>query len=228
MSSSWKCPFCNQYATITEDNYSEDSFYFHMDNKYGHQCVELCAIVCPNEECKEYTLKASLYDQEHIASLGRFVNKQPSKAKWQLIPRSLAKVFPDYIPIPIRNDYEEACLIRDLSPKASATLARRCLQGMIRDFWGIKKSRLVDEIVGLEEKVSSEIWQAIDAVRNVGNIGAHMEKDINMIIDVEPNEAQLLLGLIEMLFEEWYVARHERQKRLQKVAELGKKKAPNG
>jgi len=87
---------------------------------------------------------------------------------------------------------------------------------------------LVDEIVALEEKVSSEVWQAIDAVRNVGNIGAHMEKDINMIIDVEPNEAQLLLGLIEMLFEEWYVARHERQKRLQKVAELGKKKTQSG
>jgi len=142
MSFSWKCPFCNQNASITEENYREDSFCFDMGNRYGRQCIELCTIVCPNEECKKYTLKASLYNQEYIEAFNRFANKQPSKAKWQLIPQSLAKVFPDYIPIPIRDDYKEACLIRDLSPKASATLARRCLQGMIRDFWEIKKSRL--------------------------------------------------------------------------------------
>jgi hypothetical protein len=46
---------------------------------------------------------------------------------------------PDYIPEQIKDDYYEACSILNLSPKASATLARRCLQGMIRDFWGITK-----------------------------------------------------------------------------------------
>ena len=36
------------------------------------------------------------------------------------------------IPIPqLMDDYEEACAIVNLSPKASATLSRRCLQGMI-------------------------------------------------------------------------------------------------
>ncbi|MCP1830281.1 hypothetical protein ACVIHH_005106 [Bradyrhizobium sp. USDA 4518] len=33
---------------------------------------------------------------------------------------------------------------------------------------------------------------AIDAVRIVGNIGAHMEKDVNLIVDIEPGEAQML------------------------------------
>ncbi|MEI8253036.1 MAG: hypothetical protein WCG25_04765 [bacterium] len=47
---------------------------------------------------------------------------------WQLLPVSEAKVLPDYIPDPIKQDYYEACRIRDLSPKASATLSRRCLQ----------------------------------------------------------------------------------------------------
>ena len=54
-------------------------------------------------------------------------------------------------------------------------------------------------------------WDAIDAVRKVGNIGAHIEKDINVIIDVEPREAELLIGLIEMLLKDWYVVREERQ-----------------
>ena len=44
-----------------------------------------------------------------------------------------------------------------------------------------------------------------------------MDKDINLIIDVEPDEAQTLIDLIEVLFEEWYVARHVRQARLKKL-----------
>jgi hypothetical protein len=106
--------------------------------------------------------------------------------EWLLRPSSLALVFPDYVPAPIRQDYEEACKIRNLSPKASATLSRRCLQGIIRDFKGIVKKRLVDEIDALRDEVDPDTWAAIDAVRQIGNIGAHMEKDINEIIDVEP------------------------------------------
>ena len=72
--------------------------------------------------------------------------------------------------------------IRDLSPKASATLARRALQGMIRDYWKVSKGRLIDEIDAIKEKVDPITWKAIDAIRRIGNIGAHMEKDINVII----------------------------------------------
>jgi hypothetical protein len=50
---------------------------------------------------------------------------------------------------------------------------------MIRDFWGIKKARLVDEIEAIAEKTDADTWAAIDSVRKIGNIGAHMEKDIN-------------------------------------------------
>jgi len=34
-----------------------------------------------------------------------------------------------------------------------------------------------------------------------------------LIIPVEPEEAQILLDLIEILFEEWYIARHKRQEK---------------
>jgi hypothetical protein len=32
-----------------------------------------------------------------------------------------------------------------------------------------------------------------------------------LIIDVDPEEAQLLIGLIEFLIEDWYITRHKRQ-----------------
>jgi hypothetical protein len=147
------------------------------------------------------------------------------KRSWRLIPDSSAKVFPSYIPKPLLDDYREACLIRDLSAKASATLARRCLQGIIRDFWKVSKPRLVDEIEAIKDQLDTTTWEAIDSVRKVGNIGAHMEKDINLVIDVDPNEAQLLIELIETFFDEWYIARHDREERMKKVKGLAASKA---
>ena len=129
----------------------------------------------------------------------------------------------------MREDYLEACLIREKSPKASATLARRCLQGMIRDFCGITKPTLFKEVEELERRVNEdkapkgvepEHMAAIDALRKLGNIGAHMEKDISLIIEVDPGEAQALIELIEMLFEEWYVARKKRQDRLAAIVKI--------
>ena len=145
--------------------------------------------------------------------------------EWQLRPKSSAKPFPTYIPQAVRDDYEEACLIVSDSPKASATLSRRCLQGIIRDFWKISKPRLIDEIKELEGKIDTTTWLAIDGVRSVGNVGAHMEKDINLIVDVDPEEAKTLIGLIEFLLKDWYVARHDREEHMQKVIDLARQKA---
>lgn len=135
-------------------------------------------------------------------------------------PSVFAKNMPEYVPAPIREDYLEACSIIDLSPKAAATLARRALQGMIRDFYGVVKHTLAKEIDALRDQLDPLTWQAIDAVRRIGNIGAHMEKDINVIVDVEPDEAVKLVRLIELLVGEWYVARHRRQEGLAAIVAM--------
>lgn len=96
---------------------------------------------------------------------------------------------------------------------------------MIRDFWKVSKARLVDEIEAIKGQIDPTTWEAIDAVRGVGNIGAHMEKDINLIVDVDPEEATLLIGLIEFLLEDWYIARHDREEHKKKVIALGAAKA---
>jgi len=95
---------------------------------------------------------------------------------------------------------------------------------MIRDFCGISRGKLVQEIDELKKRaddgtapagVAIETIDAMHHVRSLGNIGAHMEKDINVVVDVDPGEAQQLIELIEMLFKDWYVARDNRQKRLE-------------
>jgi len=220
-SRNFKCPYCNHPTTITDPNYFQSWEKIEIaKSKLGDIGFFVQAITCPNTECSKLWLRAELCNTYRQGGTWGDWMKSSVIQSWQLLPESEAKVLPDYIPQPIQQDYYEACRIRDLSPKASATLARRCLQGMIRDFWGIKKARLKDEVDDLEEKVDSDVWDSIDAVRSVGNIGAHMEKDINVIVDVEPGEAQLLIGLIEQLVDDWYVARESRRKRTEELKKL--------
>lgn len=221
----WICPVCNHKAVIQENDFSDFRHAFEPNKQVGDQIIHGQIIFCPNEECCSYTLAIGLFDAEWDNRNAELKTKELKK-QWQLIPESNAKPFPNYISPQILADYKEACLIKNLSPKASATLARRCLQGMIRDFWKIKKSTLKQEIDALEnlEKITQESLDAIKAVKDVGNIGAHMERDINLIIEIEPEEADLLIGLIETLFEDWYIARHDRQQRLSKVTALAESK----
>ena len=51
------------------------------------------------------------------------------------------------------------------------------------DGYAGKQAKEIEQIKG---KVESLTWQAIDAVREVGNIGAHMGEDVNLIVDIEP------------------------------------------
>lgn len=190
-------------GTFTKKYVSFDEYSF-VNNGYpgnhtpNESCVEIDFYKCPN--CEKYSIVAN--------GLGTNVNNINSL----LQPKSSAKQFPDYIPEAIRQDYEEACAIVNLSPKASATLSRRCLQGMIRDFWRISKPTLNKEIDELKDKIPADLWSSIDALRQLGNIGAHMEKDTNVIVDIDPNEANSLIQLIELLMKEWYINREERRK----------------
>jgi transcription elongation factor Elf1 len=221
------CPYCNHATTITSPNtYEELSEINIVESRYHDglkRGVYWHAVVCPNQECKQLSFMVSV--QKLLKNRDyEWVDSGTSLSKWNLLPESNAKPQPDYIPRGIINDYNEASKILHLSPKASASLARRCLQGMIRDFYNIKKNTLNLEINELEDLVSSDVWSAIDAVRSVGNIGAHMEKDVDLIVEIEADEAELLLSLIEDLFVDWYVVRYERQTRQAKLKKLAEDK----
>jgi hypothetical protein len=218
MSFHWTCPYCDRDTTIT-DTYASNKFNLALKNAEGQRQFKTFIVVCPNPKCQKFTLRITMHEADFTQTGPDKITTQPLET-WNLIPPSTAKVFPDYVPQPIRDDYLEACKIRDLSPKASATLSCRCLQGMIRDFWKITKARLIDEIEALEDKVDAQTWEAIDAARKIGNIGAHMEKDINVIVDVDPNEAQVLIELIELLVKDWYVVRHDRGERLKNIVKI--------
>ncbi|WP_234025873.1 DUF4145 domain-containing protein [Anaerococcus sp. Marseille-P3915] len=194
-----ECPFCKKTFPLTKDTFSEsypafdsnDWKYYIQKNsedkiKYPHLDTSGLKVQfnkCP--ACKKVTID--------IIGVG---SQFPEGFKRRIFPASEAKKYPDYIPSHILEDYTEAYDILELSPKASATLSRRCLQSMIRDKWDTNEKTLYKEIDSIRDKVDSKTWDAINALRKIGNIGAHMQKDTSLIINIEPWEAEKLILLI--------------------------------
>lgn len=204
---SFQCPYCSMIIPCVPDTYqvrypsfdrSDDKPPSLAPFQFDESTISISFCKCPN--CGQYTIQ--------LHGKGKAI----IDTNCQVRPHSLAKQFPNYIPSAIRSDYEEACAIVSLSPKASATLSRRCLQGMIHDFWDIKLKNLNQEITALKDKIPADLWASIDALRQLGNIGAHMEKDTNVIVDIDPSEAESLIKLIELLMKEWYINRADHQK----------------
>lgn len=219
MSDGYICPFCNRAMSIHSGTFA--------DRRTSFERSEHALTAAPELKPTLTILSVKFYK---CPSCGKTsvqidgVGEEFDGFHMRIIPFSESKHFPEYIPKAILEDYEEACAIIDASPKAAATLARRCLQGMIRDFWEIKEKNLNAEITALKNKIPASQWKAIDALRKIGNIGAHMEKDVDLIIDIDHGEAQKLIKLIEHLLEQWYVNRHDQEQLYLEIAEIDEDK----
>ena len=207
------CPFCGHTQAVHS---------FYRDNNGPYRNISPIAEQYWESSFTFYTLECSNSACSRVALLG--INRS-TKEQIDLVPKVTMKHYPDYIPEQIRRDYEEANQILEASPKSAATLLRRCLQGMIHDFWNIHEKNLNAEITQLKERIPAAQWKAIDALRTVGNIGAHMEHDVNLIIDIDPDEARKLLMLIELLMDKWYIARYDEEQLLADIAGIAEAKS---
>ena len=206
------CPFCGNKQAFAQ-NSSYRTFGYNLGwasrGEWPNSDVTIYHLECSNEKCKKLSVIGYV---------------ESEKRQFDIIPSFTCKTFPDYIPAQIRDDYQEACAIIELSPKAASTLFRRCLQGMLHDFWDIHGKTLNQEITQLKEKVSSTQWKAIDGVRKIGNIGAHMEQDVNLIIDIDLGEARKLQALIELLIDKWYISRHDEEALFDDILNISEEK----
>lgn len=209
------CPFCGHAQAYysahdcVNNGTHRGSSYNAIPEAYQESSFAIHTFKCSNSSCQKIS----------VTAINRITGKQID-----LVPQVTIRHYPEYIPEQIRQDYEEANMILEASPKAAATLLRRCLQGMIHDYWKIHEKNLNAEITALKDKVPSAQWKALDALRKVGNIGAHMEKDVNLIIDIELGEAKKFLKLIELLFEKWYIARHDEEALLSDIVGIADEK----
>lgn len=232
---SWICPHCGTTATLqkVDINRGRGSAMINTASDVEGISIEWHAIKCPSRACGKFVLdvlaswgqpKVYSGNGDRTGDVLPFENRPFGIGTVRFEPRVGAPLS-NQVPKVVKDDYEEAYLIKDLSPKAAATLCRRALQGMIRDFHGITKPTLHEELAAIRASCDPDLFDAMMGLKGIGNIGAHPEKDINLIVDVEEGEVQTLLELLRILDKEWYLARASRSNSLATVKSLALIKA---
>jgi len=103
-----KCPFClNAIHPVTMDN--------NISDPRGYRLANVKSLLCPS--CNKLFFYF-IYNGNEVMIYPRTGGRNPA---------------PQEVDDFIAEDYNEACLILNDSPKASAALSRRCLQINRRD-----------------------------------------------------------------------------------------------
>lgn len=120
---------------------------------------------------------------------------------------------PAEVPAVISADYAEANEVLPISPKASAALARRCLQAILsaHGYQGRNLVKQVDAVLAEADSAKAlptALKENIDAIRNFGNFSAHPVTDQTtfQVVEVEEGEAEWCLQILLDLFDHYYVA----------------------
>jgi hypothetical protein len=146
----WRCPHCGRDTTITEERRITYGKTIDIANRQEFSRISFDLRVCPNKQCQAASITVTLWTRDNTMLLER------PAGTWPLVPEAFGDELPDVVPEHIRKDYREATLILRFSPKAAATLARRAVQGMIRDFYNIKERTLNEEVQKLKDVVDPD------------------------------------------------------------------------
>src|SRR6266511_3748147 len=161
---------------------------------------------CPNPSCER--LIVQLAEGEPI-STSRGLKLHLVRTRTLVRPRGANRPAPPEVPKVYADEYREACLVLADSPKASAALARRNLQRLLREVAKVQPHDLADEIQEMldRKELPWRLAEQIDGVRNIGNFSAHPIKSHSTgeIVDVEPGEAEWNLDTLEGFFDFYFV-----------------------
>ena len=203
---------CPQCGTKIFDNSVSRTYRHRHDEHSGIDVVEsIYTQDCP--ECDQYIVEYESYIVgEPEADIRKVI--------WPKVKLGNRHV-PSEVPDAFAEDYKEACLVLEDSPKASAALSRRCLQLILRDNLNVAKDKLHKEIqeVIKRPEIPSYISDTLDHIRTIGNFAAHPNKynSTGEIVPVEQDEAEWCLKVIEDLFDFCFVAPARAKRRQQSI-----------
>ncbi len=175
-------------------------------------------IVCPNKKCNKLSLKVAIEQKDYNL---KYITLQSRN----LLPNLLDIKLPKSVPLHIKEDFYEACLVKDISPKSSAMLSRRCLQSIIRDYWCIEQKDLHDEIRELKDKIPWKLREIINSIRKLGNISVHAHRK-DYIPKITSKDANHLIILLKLLLETWYIKNKKTPTRIPNLIDIRKFKKP--
>ena len=217
------CPHC---STVVKYNWNTTSPIQRDDeDKKG---TEIAYATCPN--CEELVV----FLQRGTLVANSYRGKEIGNTDWEkmIFPKETVFENIDDIPKKYYEDYEESRKVLSASPKASAALTRRLLQNILREEYNIQEKTLSQEIAKfvMRSGIPSHLTDAVDAVRQIGNLAAHPSKDnkTGEIVSVEQGEAEWLIEVIEALFDFTFIQPIKLQRRKEelndKLAKVGKTK----
>lgn len=188
-----KCPHCL-------DSFHEENKEDYIGGDIDNSMYKLIKTKCP--ACERIILRLNIGSVDD-SGMEQYSTKL-------LYPKGISRApLSKHIPNEYAEDYNEACLVLSDSAKASAALSRRCLQNILRGVAKVKPSNLSDEIQDIldSKQLPSQLSEAIDAIRNIGNFATHPNKSKNSgaVIDVEPGEAEWNLDVLEGLFDHYFI-----------------------
>jgi hypothetical protein len=160
---------------------------------------------CPNKACGHLIVKGLCTRRTYYGG----IPQETRLAEWFVLPRGTTRYVDPIVPREYADDYHEAAAILNDSLKMSATLSRRILAELLKDFGGYNQHRLSSRIEAFTKDTSNPkgIRDNLDYLREIGDFGAHTQKDdvTGSIIEVELEEAEWCLEIIDSLFEYYIV-----------------------
>lgn len=199
-----KCPHClhdiHPSSASTSLNTYNSPVMVGGKNAGNPLAINGTVHTCP--KCKGATVELTLYNGSTVYSTMRCY---PRTGPFPPAPSD--------VPKSISMDYSEANEVLPISPKASAALARRCLQGILssHSYTGRDLVKQIDSALSetdASKSLPSSLRENIDAIRNFGNFSAHPITDQTtlQVVDVEEGEAEWCLQILLDLFDHYYVA----------------------
>jgi hypothetical protein len=177
---------------------------FYNDREGGHHRVE--AAGCPS--CAGVFLLHS--DTEILQGPVEGEATMRETNEQVILPRASSRPpVSGEVPEPYRGLYNEAALILQDSPRASAALSRRCLQHLLREKVHAPPSNLYHEIEWAlaNAGLPGHVTDSLHDLREIGNMAGHPNKSTatGEYMEVEPGEAEWTLDTLDALFAHYFI-----------------------
>ncbi len=212
------CPHCHIQIEQRGFNYTLDAEYkdfWAIERYYCRTCKKSIIFLVPGER--------------PLSRGGISITWKDDERK--LIYPRVGRAISQDVPEIYRQDYQEASLIIQDSPRASAALGRRCLQNIIRNELKITKSNLFEEINECIERglLPSRLSDDLHTLRELGNLAAHplTSTVTGEILPVEQQEAEYTLAILEDIFEHLFITPIKHKKRREKISGKLKETKPH-
>lgn len=213
------CPYCGIGISAHWEEWYENCYPVPSEDDYD-EGYNIVSGFCP--DCRQLIIRLQHGEGYMESKYGAELDEIDSEVL--IYPKfSVNKQISTYVPKRYETLFQEAVQVNSISPRASATLSRYLLQNILHEELDIRKRNLADEINELEkmQSIPSTLIAMLQVFRKVANFGAHPKKSTNSkeIIDIEKGEADVMLELIEELFDYVFIKPKRQEEILKKISE---------